>query len=151
LIHISEIAWKKVEDPHLDFKPGQKIKAKIVDIDDNQKINLSIKQLLPNPWVKFAADVKPGDKFTGKVIKIVSYGAIVLGENDIQGLCHISQISEDGLDSSSQIYDYMKVGETVDFKVLSLDANEKLNLTMLPLEKAQEIQAAISEEEITEL
>jgi small subunit ribosomal protein S1 len=147
LIHISEIAWKKVEDPHLDFKSGQKIKAKIVDIDDSQRINLSIKQMLPNPWVKFAKNVKPGDKFKGNVIKVVSYGAIVLGENDIQGLCHISQIAEDGLDSPSQIYDFFKVGDTVDFTVLSLEANEKLYLTRLPLDKAQEIQAAIAAEE----
>lgn len=144
LIHISEIAWKKVEDPRKDFKIGQKVQAKIIDIDDENRINLSVKQLMQNPWAAFAKITKPGDKFTGTVSKIVSYGVIVVNEQDIQGLCHISQLTEDLMDSPAKIHDLLKIGQTKEFTVLSLDSDEKLYLTLLDFDKAQEIQQTVA-------
>jgi small subunit ribosomal protein S1 len=140
LVHISEIAWKKVEDPRGEYKVGDKLKAKIVEIDKENRINLSVKQLLPNPWIDFAKTTKPGDSFKGKVIKIVSYGAIVLNDDDIQGLCHISQLKEDQIENPSQIHDILKVGEERDFTVLGVDVDEKLYLTILPFDTARKIQ-----------
>ncbi len=140
LVHISEIAWKKVDDPRSEYKVGDKIKAKIVEIDKENRINLSVKQLLPNPWIDFSKTTKPGDLFKGKVIKIVSYGAIVLNDDDIQGLCHISQLHEDQIENPSQIHDILKVGEERDFTVLGVDVDEKLYLTILPFETARKIQ-----------
>ena len=140
LIHISEIAWKKVEDPRQDYKVGDKVRAKIVEIDKDNRINLSIKQLLSNPWIDFSKHTQPGDKFVGKVSKIVSYGAIVVNEDDIQGLCHISQISEEQIDSPAKIHDVLKVGEVKEFTVLGVDAEEKLYLTLLPFELAKTVQ-----------
>lgn len=140
LIHISEIAWKKVEDPRKDYKIGQKVNAKIIDIDEENRINLSVKQLMQNPWAAFAKATKPGDKFTGTVSKIVSYGAIIVNEHDIQGLCHISQMTEETLDSPAKIHDILKIGQTKEFTILSLDSDEKLYLTMLDFDKALEIQ-----------
>jgi len=140
LIHISEIAWKKVEDPRKDFKIGQKVEAKIIDIDEENRINLSVKQLMQNPWSAFAKGAKPGDKFTGTVSKIVSYGAIIVNDQDIQGLCHISQMTEETLDSPAKIHDILKIGQTKEFTILSLDSDEKLYLTMLDFDKAVEIQ-----------
>jgi ribosomal protein S1 len=147
LVHISEIAWKKVEDPRSEFKVGDKIKAKIVEIDKDNRINLSVKQLLPNPWVAFATKTKPGDKFIGKVSKIVSYGAIILSEDDIQGLCHISQLSESPIENPSQIHDILKVGEEREFTILGVDIDEKLYLTILPIEKAKQIQVEMVEKQ----
>jgi ribosomal protein S1 len=146
LIHISEIAWKKVEDPKKDFKVGQKLQARIVEIDDENRINLSIKQLMENPWVEFSKSTKPGAKFKGVVSKIVSYGAIIVNENDIQGLCHISQISEVPLESPAKIHELLKVGETKEFTILSLETDEKLYLTLLPMKKAQERQTQMAED-----
>ncbi len=140
LVHISEIAWKKVEDPRKEYKTGDKIKAKIVEIDKDNRINLSIKQLLDNPWIDFAKNTKPGSKFTGKVAKVVTYGAIVVNDDDIQGLCHISQISEEPLDSPAKIHEILKVGETRDFTILSVSAEEQLYLTLLDFEKAKKIE-----------
>lgn len=150
LVHISEIAWKKVEDPRTEFKMGQKVKAKIVEIDSENRINLSIKQLLPNPWIEFVKTTKPGDTFKGKVSKIVAYGAIIVNEDDIQGLCHISQMSEDEIESPSQIHDIVKIGEEKDFTVLSLEVDEKLYLTMLDFDKAKEIHTTVSTEGVEE-
>jgi ribosomal protein S1 len=140
LVHISEIAWKKVEDPRKDYKIGQKVQAKIIDIDEENRINLSIKQLMQNPWAAFAKGTKPGGKFTGTVSKIVSYGAIVVNDQDIQGLCHISQMTEETLDSPAKIHDILKIGQSKEFTILSLDSDEKLYLTLLDFDKAMEIQ-----------
>lgn len=143
LIHISEMAWKKVEDPRKDYKVGQKITARIIEIDPENRINLSIKQLQENPWSAFSQSAKPGDKFRGTVVKIVSYGAIVVSDHDIQGLCHISQISEEMLESPAKIHEILKIGETRDFTVLSLESDEKLYLTMIDFAKAQKIQKSV--------
>jgi ribosomal protein S1 len=143
LIHISEMAWKKVEDPRKDYKVGQKVTAKIIEIDPENRINLSIKQLQENPWAAFSQNAKPGDKFRGTVVKIVSYGAIVVSDHDIQGLCHISQITEEMLESPAKIHEILKIGETRDFTVLSLESDEKLYLTMIDFAKAQKIQKSV--------
>jgi len=140
LVHISELAWKKIEDPRKEYRINDKVKAKIVEIDKENRINLSIKQLLPNPWIDFANSTKPQDAFVGTVVKIVTYGAIVVNDQDIQGLIHISQISEDEIENPSQIHDYLKVGETKEFTVLSVDQDEKLYLTLLHFDKAVAIQ-----------
>lgn len=136
LIHISEIAWKKVESPANEYKPGDKVKAKIIEIDKDNRINLSIKQTLENPWIAFAKKTKVGDKFTGVVSKIVSYGAIVTNDEDIQGLCHISQVSDKKLESPAEIHEILKLGEKKEFTVISVDENEKLYLTLLNLDEA---------------
>lgn len=144
LVHISEIAWKKVEDPRREYKIGDKLKAKIVEIDKDNRINLSIKQILPNPWIEFAKKTKPGDKFVGKVAKIVTYGAIIVNDEDIQGLCHISQMSETPLESPAKIHEVLKVGEEREFTILSVSSEEKLYLTLLDFERAKEIEKDIA-------
>jgi ribosomal protein S1 len=140
LVHISELAWKKVEDPRKEYRMNDRIKAKIVEIDKDNRINLSVKQLLPNPWIEFAKHTTPGDTFVGKVAKIVTYGAIIVNKDEIQGLCHISQISEAQLESPAKIHDILKVGEEREFTVLAVDPEEKLYLTLLDFEKAKVIQ-----------
>jgi small subunit ribosomal protein S1 len=145
LVHISEISWKKVENPYKEFKIGDKVNAKIVDIDKENRINLSLKQLTSNPWTAFCKSVKPGDKFKGAVTKIATYGVIVVNDQDIQGLCHISQISETPVESPAKIHEILKPGQSYDFTILSIDHDEKLYLTLLPLDKAQSIQATINE------
>ncbi len=144
LVHISEIAWKKIEDPKTEFKIGDPVKAKIVEIDKENRINLSVKQLLPNPWVEFAKTVKPGDKFAGTVSKIVTYGAIIVNDEDIQALCHISQLSKTPLESPAKIHEVLRIGEKKDFTVLSIDSDEKLYLTLLDLAEAKAIQDDIT-------
>ena len=143
LVHISEISWKKVENPYKEYRVGEKIKAKIVDIDKENRINLSIKQTIQDPWVEFAKSVKPGDPFRGTVSKIATYGAIVVSDHDIQGLCHISQISTKNIESPAKIHEFIKPGQAYDFTVLSVDNDQKLYLTLLPFENAQQVQADI--------
>ncbi|MBC7406391.1 MAG: S1 RNA-binding domain-containing protein [Candidatus Parcubacteria bacterium] len=145
LVHISEIAWKKVDDPRNEYKKGDKVTVKIIDIDKENRINLSIKQTMTNPWTQFVKASKVGDAFKGKIGKIVSYGVIVVNEDtDIQGLCHISQISDPILDNPTKIHDLLKLGDIKEFKILSLDNSEKLYLTLLEdFDKALQIQTEI--------
>jgi small subunit ribosomal protein S1 len=147
LVHISEISWKKVENPYKEHKIGQQVKVKIVDIDKDNKINLSIKQTLVNPWVEFCKGTQVGDVFKGTITKVAQYGAIAINESDIQGLCHISQITTDKINSVGQVVEHLKVGKTYDFTVLALEKNEKLLLTRLPIDVAQ----AIKVDEIKEV
>jgi small subunit ribosomal protein S1 len=144
LVHISEIAWKKIEDIKKEMSIGTKVKAKIIEIDKENRINLSIKQTIPNPWIEFVKNAKQGDKFEAKVIKIVSYGAIVANPQDIQGFVHISQLSEVPLDSPSKIHEILRVGETKSFTVIDT-REDKLSLSILELEKALKIQSVIEE------
>jgi small subunit ribosomal protein S1 len=143
LVHISEMSWKKVENPYKEYRVGDKVNAKIVDIDKDNRINLSIKQVTPNPWFEFSKTVKPGDDFTGVVSKIATYGAIVVNPDDIQGLCHISQISLSPIESPAKIHEFIKPGNTYTFKILSVEPDEKLYLTLIDFDKAQKIQQDI--------
>lgn len=144
LVHISEIAWKKIDDIKKEIQIGQKVKAKIIEIDKENRINLSIKQTIPNPWIEFVKTVKPGDKFEAKVVKVVSYGAIVNNPNDIQGFVHISQLSEKPLESPSKIHEILKVGETKSFVVIDTK-EDKLSLSILDFNKAIAIQKELEE------
>jgi small subunit ribosomal protein S1 len=138
LVHISEIAWKKIEDIKKELQIGNKVKAKIIDIDQDNRINLSIKQTIPNPWIEFAKGCKTGDEFEGTITKIVGSGAVVLNSDDIQGFCHISQISETPIDTPSKIHEHLKNGQTKKFTVLDVQ-EDKLVLTLLLLEVALNI------------
>jgi small subunit ribosomal protein S1 len=144
LVHISEIAWKKIEDIKKEIQIGAQVKAKIIEIDKENRINLSIKQTIPNPWIEFVKNVKPGDKFEAKVQKIVSYGAIVSNSMDIQGFVHISQLSETPLESPSKIHEVLKVGETKEFVVIDTK-EDKLSLSILDFKKALGIQKDLEE------
>ena len=139
LVHISEIGWKKIEDIKKEIGVGAKVKARIIEIDKEGRINLSIKQTVTNPWFEFVKSAKQGDKFEAKVVKIVSYGAIVINSKDIQGFVHISQLSEVPLESPSKIHEILKVGETKEFVIVDT-REDKLSLSILPLETAFRIQ-----------
>jgi small subunit ribosomal protein S1 len=152
LVHISEIAWKKVDDPKKEYQAGDQVKVKIIDIDKDNRINLSIKQTTPNPWNEFIKSAQPGQRFMGRVVKIVSYGAIVVNEEtEIQGLCHISQISEQELESPASIHEILKIGDVKEFTILSVESDEKLYLTLLELKKAKKIQELLVEKQKEEM
>jgi len=144
LIHISELAWKKIEDPRESFSLGQLVKAKIISIDGDGRVNLSIKQTQDNPWVQFADSTKVGSSIKAKVTKITSYGAICVTENQIQGLCYIAQMSESAIDNPAKIHDIVKVGHEYDFTVIEIHPSDyRLSLSLLPYDLAVKIDAEI--------
>jgi small subunit ribosomal protein S1 len=130
MIHVSDMSWtKKINHPSEMVKKGDELEAVVIDIDkQNQRISLGIKQLEGDPWKEIEAKYKIGDLVKGNVSKITSFGAFVSLDGDIDGLIHISQISEDRVD---KIKDHLKVGQEIEARVIKVDkAERRIGLSM---------------------
>lgn len=131
LIHISELAWQRVENPRDLVKVGDQIKAAIIGIDGT-KISLSLKRLTDDPWLKAVERYSIGQVVSGKVLKLNPYGAFVELDEEIHGLAHISELSSKSIRSASEV---LKEGETRNFKIISIDPNaHRLGLSVKQLE-----------------
>lgn len=135
LIHITDLSWGRVNDPHEFVEIGQKLNVVILDFDDEKKrIALGLKQLTPHPWDSLDANLKVGDHVKGKVIVIADYGAFVEIAPGVEGLIHVSEMSWSQHLRSAQ--DFLKVGDEVEAVVLSLDReNRKLSLGLKQLKE----------------
>lgn len=135
LIHISELAWQRIDSPSDIVKVNEKVKAKIIGIDDT-KITLSLKRLKEDPWLEKAKKYRVGDLVLGKVTKTTPYGAFIQLDNDIHGLVHISEISSKKV---VEIREFLKVGDKKEFKILSLDPKEhRLGLSLKAINEKEE-------------
>ena len=120
LIHITDLSWGRINHPEEIVKIGDKIKVVVLDFNEQQKrIALGLKQLIPHPWDALDPNLKVGDKVKGKVILIVDYGAFVEIEPGVEGLVHVSEMSWSTRLHSAQ--DFLKVGDEVEAQVLTLD------------------------------
>lgn len=123
LVHISEISYKHVDKPSDVLKAGQEVKVKVIGIDnDRHRISLSIKQTEPSPFEQATANLNEGDVFEGEVKSLTNFGAFVEVADGIQGLVHVSEISNKHVDKPS---DVLKVGQEVKVKVLNIDPSDK--------------------------
>jgi len=120
LIHISELAWQRIEDPSEVYKVGDMIKAQIIAIE-GAKIFLSAKKLLADPWEGVEKKYAVEQIVKGTILKVNPFGLFVELDNDIHGLAHISQL---GLATGEKIEDVFEQGRELDFSIISLDANE---------------------------
>lgn len=120
LVHISEIAWQRIDHPKDVLKVGDQVKAQIIQLD-HSKIYLSLKRLVDDPWKQVKDKYKMGEKVTGKVLKIEPFGLMVALDKDIHGLAHISELSDDPI---SNINDKFKLGQELEFEVVSLEPAE---------------------------
>ncbi|MFN2577394.1 MAG: 30S ribosomal protein S1 [Pyrinomonadaceae bacterium] len=129
LVHVSDISWsRRVKHPGELLKKGQPVDAVITAIDpENRRMSLSIKDLEPNAWNEFVATHKPGDLVKGKIARFASFGAFVeLGDN-LEGLCHISELSDERV---AKPEDAVQLGQEMEFRVLRIDAeNKKIGLS----------------------
>jgi small subunit ribosomal protein S1 len=129
LVHVSDISWsRRIKHPGEVLKKGQQVDAVITGIDpDNRRMSLSMKDLEPNAWNDFVASHKPGDVVKGKIARFASFGAFVeLGDN-LEGLCHISELSEDRV---AKPEDVVQLGQEMEFRILRIDAeNKKIGLS----------------------
>ena len=124
LIHITDLSWGRVDDPHKVVELDQKINVVILDFDDEKKrIALGLKQLTPHPWDALDADLKVGDKVSGKVVVIADYGAFVEIQPGVEGLIHVSEMSWSQHLRSAQ--DFLSVGDEVEAVILTLDRDER--------------------------
>lgn len=127
LIHISEISWSRVSDLSRVFKVGDAVEAMVISIDDG-RISLSLKRLLPDPWVSAASKYKSGDIVKGEITKITPFGAFVSLDEEIDGLVHVSELSDKHVVDPSQI---VELGKSYDFKIISIEPeNHRLGLSL---------------------
>lgn len=121
LVHVSEIDWGHVNNPSKFAKVGQKIKVKVIGLD-NDKISLSVKRLQENPWDVLARKYKVGDSVKAAISRISQFGAFMELDGGIQGLIHLSEISHGVV---KDIRDFVKVWEEVEAKIINFEPKEK--------------------------
>lgn len=124
LIHITDLSWGRVSDPHEVVELDQKINVVILDFDQEKKrIALGLKQLTPHPWDSLDQNLKVGDHVKGKVFVMADYGAFVEIQPGVEGLIHVSEMSWSQHLRSAQ--DFLKVGDEVEAVILTLDRDER--------------------------
>lgn len=124
LVHITDLSWGRVSDPHEVVSLDQKINVVILDFDDEKKrIALGLKQLTPHPWDALDPNLKVGDKVKGKVVVMADYGAFVEIAPGVEGLIHVSEMSWSQHLRSAQ--DFMHVGDEVEAVILTLDREDR--------------------------
>ncbi|OLN23253.1 30S ribosomal protein S1 [Domibacillus antri] len=137
LVHISQLSHEHVEKPSDVLTEGEEVKVKVLSIDrDSERISLSIKETLPGPWENIADRAPIGSVLEGTVKRLVSYGAFVEVFPGVEGLVHISQISNRHIGTPHEV---LEEGQSVKVKVLDANENEhRLSLTMKPFAEQEE-------------
>jgi small subunit ribosomal protein S1 len=129
LVHISDISRsKKIKHPKEVLKKGQEVQAVVTSLDvDAQKMSLSIKELVPSVWESFVAGHRTGDTVKGKISRFAGFGIFVELDEDLEGLCHISELSDERIESPEKIF---SIGQELDFKILRIEHdNHKIGLS----------------------
>ena len=138
LVHISELAWQRIDDPSDFVKVGDKIKAEIINVEGS-KIFLSMKKLKEDPWKNVDKKYKVGDIVKGTVLKVNPFGLFVELDPDIHGLAHVSELSYKPVVDTTDI---AKPGDILEFKILSIEpTNHRLGLSLKALKEKPEAQA----------
>ncbi len=138
MIHVSDLSWtRKINHPSEILKKAEEVEAVVLEIDKtNQRISLGVKQLENDPWSEIDTRFKVGDLVKGTVAKIASFGAFIQLEDDIDGLVHISQLSEDHV---AKVKDVIKVGDDVEARVIKVDKVERrIGLSIKAAEYSEE-------------
>lgn len=124
LVHVSDISWtKRIKHPSEALKKNQEVEAIITAIDtESRRLSLSIKDLEPNSWDRFFEEKKLGDVVSGKISRFANFGAFVELDDGIEGLCHVSELSENHVEKPE---DAVQIGQSMQFKILKMDPEAK--------------------------
>ena len=150
LVHLTEIAWDRIQHPSQVLQAGQEVKVKVINIDHEKKrIGLSLRQLLTDPWPDKAARFKKGQLVEGRIVRLTKFGAFArLEDSDLEGLIHISELSEHRIEHPKEI---VKDGEVLTLRIIKMDP--KMRRIGLSLRKVHsqayadlDIQMALAEE-----
>ena len=149
LVHISELSWNKIKKPTDVVKEGQEIEVEVLDFDkDKNKVSLSHKKCLENPWDKFLERHKEGDIIECKIVRFASFGAFAEIEKGIDGLIHISEISDYRLNNPKEA---LKLNQVVKAKILKIEDDKSISLSINDVEpinpKEKEEEAKLKEQE----
>jgi small subunit ribosomal protein S1 len=129
LVHLSEVSWDHIQHPGEVLKVGQEVKVKVISIDrEKKRIGLSIRQLQDDPWSDNAAKYKVGQLVEGKITQLTKFGAFARLDDDIEGLIHISEISEKRIDHPREV---LHEGDELTLRVIKIDpANHRIGLSL---------------------
>ncbi|CAN5348845.1 30S ribosomal protein S1 [soil metagenome] len=139
LVHVSDISWnKRIKHPGEALKKGQEIEAVITNIDtENRRLSLSIKDTEPSAWDRFISEHKPGDVVRGKITRFANFGAFVELAEGLEGLCHVSELSEERLDKPEEV---VQLGQEMDFRILRIEQdNKKIGLSARAAHSAESV------------
>lgn len=133
LVHISELAWQRIENPKDIIKVGDVVRCKVISIDKG-RVSLSMKQLTQDPWLEAVKQYQIGQVVKGKVSKIMPFGVFVELTKDIQGLAHVMELSHEAVKNAEEV---LKVGEEKEFKIISIEPSEhRLGLSIKAMTEA---------------
>ena len=129
LVHVSELSWKHVDHPGEVVTVGEEVDVEVLDVDlERERVSLSLKATQEDPWKEFERKYQAGEIIDGEVTKLVPFGAFVRVAHGIEGLVHISEISEEHVDSPEQV---LNVGDQVRVKVVEVDVQRRrISLSM---------------------
>jgi 4-hydroxy-3-methylbut-2-enyl diphosphate reductase len=149
LLHVSEISWGRVDHPKDILQEGQEIDVTILGANkDSEKVSLGLKQLQDNPWKVAAAKYPAGSIVNGKVLRIAPFGAFVEIEPGVEGLVHISQLSEEHVEKTE---DVLSVGDKVEVKIIGVDTEaQKMSLSVKEAQPKKPVTPKPKEERIEE-
>ncbi len=123
LVHLSEISWERIEHPNEVLKVGQEVKVKVIAVDqDRKRIGLSIRQLQKDPWLIKVANLKEGQLVEGTVTHLTKFGAFARLDDDLEGLIHISELSESRINHPKEV---VKENDVVTLRVIKVDAERR--------------------------
>ncbi|HEX2025880.1 MAG TPA: 30S ribosomal protein S1, partial [Actinomycetota bacterium] len=149
LVHVSELSWRHVEHPSEVVSVGQEVEVEVLDVDlERERVSLSLKATQEDPWKEFAEKHRAGQVIEGEVTKTVPFGAFVRVADGIEGLVHISKLSEQHIETADEV---VQVGERVRVKVEDVDiARRRVSLSMRGVDAAAvgpEIEALVLQKE----
>ncbi|HEY6580218.1 MAG TPA: 30S ribosomal protein S1 [Rubrobacter sp.] len=137
LIHISELSWQHVDHPSEVVEVGEEVEVKVLEVDrDRERISLGLKQTRKDPWQEIVERVKVGEQIQGRVTKLVSFGAFVEVAEGVEGLIHISELSDHHVETPDEI---VRSGDEVDARIIDVDARRRrLSLSLRPKREDRE-------------
>ncbi len=149
LVHISELAWQRIEHPRDIVKVGQEVRCAVIGLDKG-RISLSMKQLEKDPWQDSVKKYQIGQVVKGKVTKVMPFGVFVELDGQIQGLAHLMELSHDEVKNPEEV---LKVGDVRDFKIISIEPQEhRLGLSikaLLEKTSAEKTKPAVEKENLS--
>jgi small subunit ribosomal protein S1 len=156
LVHVSELSWKHVDHPSEVVQVGQEVEVEVLDVDlERERVSLSLKATQEDPWKEFERKYRAGEIITGQVTKIVPFGAFVRVAQGIEGLVHISELSNTHVESPESV---VNVGDQVQVKVIDVDVSRRrISLSMRQVAEGEvplpepEIEAEATEELVSEV
>jgi small subunit ribosomal protein S1 len=123
LVHLSEISWERIGHPNEVLKVGQEVQVKVIAIDrDRKRIGLSIRQMLPDPWTQKVGHIKEGQLVEGTITHLTKFGAFARLGEDMEGLIHISELSESRINHPKEV---IKEGDVLTLRVIKIDAERR--------------------------